>query len=62
MADPEPNAVPSSPEPDIDENGVDLAQIRAMLNLEPAQRLSRATEFVNSLIATRDRNGTRSSS
>jgi hypothetical protein len=57
MTDPDPAAVPR--EPDIDENGVDLAQVRAMLDLEPAQRLSRMTEFMNDLIATRGRNGTR---
>jgi hypothetical protein len=34
-ADPDP--VPC--EPDIDENGVDLAQIREMLDLTPAERL-----------------------
>ncbi len=61
MTDPDRDATPASPEPDIDEGGVDLAQIRAMLDLEPAQRLARATEFMNSLIATRGRNGTRSS-
>ena len=31
------DAVPC--EPDIDENGVDLAQIREMLDLTPAERL-----------------------
>lgn len=48
-------------EPDVDASGVDLAQIRAMLDLEPAQRLAWVTEFMNSLIATRAPNGTRSS-
>ena len=28
-------------EPDLDENGVDLAQVRAMLDLAPADRLFR---------------------
>jgi hypothetical protein len=43
-------------EPEIDENGVDLAQVRAMLDLTPAQRLSRVTEFMSALLAVRDRN------
>ena len=33
----DPDSVPC--EPDIDENGVDLAQIREMLDLTPAERL-----------------------
>jgi hypothetical protein len=55
---------PTAPprEPDIDENGVDLAQIRAMLDRKPAERLSFVTEFMNALVAIRDRNGIRSSS
>ena len=44
-------------EPDIDDNGVDLAQIRSMLALTPAERLSRVTEFLNALLAIRARNG-----
>ena len=62
MMDPDRDAVLVPCEPDIDANGVDLAQIRAMLDLEPAQRLARVTEFMNSLIAIRARNGTRSPS
>jgi len=46
-----------TPAPDIDENGVDLAQIRAMLALTPAERLTRMTAFMNSLLAIRARNG-----
>jgi hypothetical protein len=42
---------------EIDENGVDLAQIRAMLALTPAERLTRVTAFMNSLLAIRARNG-----
>jgi hypothetical protein len=45
-------------EPDIDADGVDLAQVRAMLDLAPAERLSRVTEFTISLLAIRARNGT----
>jgi hypothetical protein len=41
----------------MDENGVDLAQIRAMLDLTPAERLSRMTAFIESLLAIRARNG-----
>jgi len=44
-----------TPAPDVDENGVDLAQIRAMLALTPAQRLTRMTAFLNSLLAIRAR-------
>ena len=44
-------------EPELDENGVDLSQIRAMLALTPAERLQRVTEFMNSLLAIRARNG-----
>lgn len=40
-------------EPDIDESGVDLAQIRQMLNLTPAERLSTIARFTGSLIALR---------
>jgi hypothetical protein len=40
-------AIPS--EPDVDENGVDLAQIRQMLDLTPAERLSMIVRFAQSL-------------
>jgi hypothetical protein len=52
-APPDPIAVPRQPE--IDENGVDLAQIRAMLDLTPAERLARVTGFMNALLALRPR-------
>lgn len=54
---------PSEPpcEPDLDENGVDLSQIRQMLDLEPAERLARVAEFMDSLLAIRARNGIRGS-
>jgi hypothetical protein len=48
-------------EPDIDENGVDLAQIREMLDLTPAERLSMIAEFMSSLLAIRARNEDRRS-
>ncbi|HEY5907547.1 MAG TPA: hypothetical protein VIZ31_05845 [Vicinamibacteria bacterium] len=47
--------------PDIDENGVDLAQIRQMLDRAPAERLSLIAEFMSSLLAVRARNDERRS-
>ena len=44
---------------EIDENGVDRAQIRAMLALSPEQRLKRVEDFVESVIEIRERNGAR---
>jgi hypothetical protein len=41
----------------IDENGVDRAQIRAMLALSPEERLKRVEEFVESVLEIRERNG-----
>ncbi|MEO8905164.1 MAG: hypothetical protein ABI488_22020 [Polyangiaceae bacterium] len=35
---------------EIDENGVDRNQIRAMLRLTPEQRLTRVQEFVESML------------
>jgi hypothetical protein len=50
----------ATPEPcDIDENGVDRAQIRQMLRLTPEERLKRAEEFLNSALAIRELNETR---
>ena len=46
-------------EPDIDENGVDRAQIRAMLALSPEERLRRVEEFRDSLLEIRRLNETR---
>jgi hypothetical protein len=57
FADPAP--VPC--EPDIDENGVDLAQIREMLDRTPAERLSMMAKLMSSLLAIRARNDTRRS-
>jgi hypothetical protein len=48
---PDPDA--ELPGPEIDENGVDLTQIRAMLALTPVERLQRATQFTNALLAMR---------
>jgi hypothetical protein len=44
-------------EPDIDENGVDRAQIRAMLRLTPAERLAKVEEFVDCMTEIRELNG-----
>ncbi len=57
MADVQPAPDPVPCEPDIDENGVDLAQIREMLDRTPAERLAVATEFMSALFAIRARNG-----
>jgi hypothetical protein len=45
---------PGVPEPDIDENGVDRAQVRAMLALTPEERLRRVEGFVESALEIRD--------
>ncbi len=46
-------------EPDIDADGVDRAQIRAMLALPPEERLRRVEEFVESALEIRELNETR---
>ncbi len=51
-----PGLPPDPCEPDLDENGVDLAQIRAMLDLTPAERLTQVVSFASSLLAIRERN------
>ena len=45
--------------PDIDENGVDRAQIRAMLALTPEERLKMVQEFVEGVLEIRELNGAR---
>ena len=45
-------------ESDIDENGVDRAQIRQMLDLTPAQRLLVVQNFADSIAEIRRLNGT----
>ncbi|HET7746967.1 MAG TPA: hypothetical protein VFM29_06675 [Vicinamibacteria bacterium] len=45
--------------PDIDENGVDRAQIRAMLALTPEERLARAEAFADAVLEVRDLNAAR---
>jgi hypothetical protein len=55
---PEPEDA-SPPVPDIDENGVDRAQIRAMLRLTPEERLRYVEEFVESALEIRELNAPR---
>jgi hypothetical protein len=50
---------PAPAEPDIDENGVDRAQIRAMLALTPEERLRRVEAFVRSAREIRELNARR---
>ncbi len=45
--------------PDIDEDGVDRAQIRQMLRLSPEERLRWVEEYVNSVLGIREINGPR---
>jgi hypothetical protein len=55
---PEPkDASPAAP--DIDENGVDRAQIRAMLRLTPEERLRYVEEFVDAALEIRELNAPR---
>jgi hypothetical protein len=44
---------------DIDENGVDRAQIRAMLELAPEDRLRRVEEFLEAALEIRELNAPR---
>jgi hypothetical protein len=46
--------------PDIDENGVDRAQIREMLRLTPEERLRRVEAFVEAALEIRELNEPRS--
>ncbi len=46
-------------QPDVDENGVDRAQIRAMLALTPEERLRRVEGFVESMLEIRELNEAR---
>jgi hypothetical protein len=43
-----------------DDNGVDRSQVREMLRLTPEERLLRVQEFVESVLAVRELNETRS--
>ena len=48
--------VQSRARPDIDENGVDRAQIREMLRLTPEERLRRVEAFVEAALEIRELN------
>jgi hypothetical protein len=61
MSEREAEETPVPSEPEFDENGVDLGQIRNMLDVSPAERLTLATQFLNSLLEIRTRNGIRGS-
>ena len=50
---------PDPAEPDIDENGVDRAQIRAMLALTPEERLRKVEGFIESMLEIRELNAER---
>ena len=52
----EPDA---SPERDVDADGVDRAQIRAMLALSPEERLRCVEELVESILEIRELNAAR---
>jgi hypothetical protein len=52
-----PDDTPAAP--DIDQDGVDRAQIRAMLALTPEERLRRVEEFVEAALEIRDLNARR---
>ena len=49
----EPEPVPA--QPDIDDQGVDRAQIRQMLSLSPSERLRRIEEYVAAAVDLRER-------
>ncbi len=54
---PDQDAAPR--EADIDDDGVDRAQIRAMLALTPEERLRRVEEFVEAALELRELNAPR---
>lgn len=54
-----PDDDPVPREPDVDDNGVDRAQIRAMLALAPEERLRRVEEFVEAALEIRELNAAR---
>ena len=60
MVAPPPVAQGSArPAIEIDENGVDRAPIRAMLDLSPEERLLKVEDFVQSVALIRERNAER---
>lgn len=58
MTDAQTAAEAAPAEPDIDEYGVDRAQIRAMLALSPAERLLVIQNLADSIAEIRRLNGT----
>jgi hypothetical protein len=54
---PADDVVPATP--DVDVNGVDRAQIRAMLALTPEERLRRVEEFLEGVLEIRELNAPR---
>jgi hypothetical protein len=54
--EPTPDSDSTPAAPDIDENGVDRAQIRAMLALTPEQRLRKVEEFLTAALEIRSLN------
>lgn len=54
-----PDDDPAPREPDVDEDGVDRAQIRAMLALSPEERLRRVEAFVEAALEIRELNAAR---
>ena len=47
------------PMPEIDVNGVDRSQIRALLRLTPVERLRRAEQFLEETMQVWEQNGVR---
>jgi len=56
MPDPTPRGQDEPASPEIDEAGVDRAQIRAMLDLSPEERLRVMEAFRDSVLAIRGAN------
>ncbi len=47
------------PMPEIDDNGVDRSQIRALLRLTPVERLRQAEQFMDETMKLWEQNGVR---
>jgi hypothetical protein len=47
------------PMPEVDENGVDRSQIRALLRLTPVERLRQAEQFLEQTMQLWEQNGIR---
>ena len=61
MSDERAAPAPVPCEPDIDADGIDVAQIRAMLDLTPVERLAQMASFTNALLEIRALNEPRRS-